>query len=80
MIDFEDMTRRQKEGSNLIDSLQEDELTVLQHYCSLSTEALIKMGKQKQSSTDQMVINALRCGIALGLRLQIVNGEIQGRA
>ncbi len=79
MIDFDDMKRRQEEGLNLVDALQEDELIVLRHYCSLSTEALIKMGAQRQSSTDQVVINALKGGIALGLRLQITNGEIKGR-
>ncbi len=79
MIDFDDMKRRQEEGLNLVDTLQEDELIVLRHYCSLSTEALIKMGAQRQSSTDQVVINALKGGIALGLRLQITNGELMGR-
>ena len=79
MIDFEDMKRRQEEGLNMVDSLQEDESMVLRHYCSLSTEALMKMGAQRQSSTDQVVINAIKGGIALGLRLQITNGEIKGR-
>ncbi|MBU1067195.1 hypothetical protein KKE60_05380 [Patescibacteria group bacterium] len=79
MIDFDDMKRRQEEGLKLVDSLQEDELMILRHYCSLSTEALIKMGAQRKSSTDQVVINALKNGIALGLRLQVVDGEIQGR-
>ncbi|MFH0847181.1 MAG: hypothetical protein V1894_03885 [Chloroflexota bacterium] len=79
MIDFDDMKRRQEEGLNLVDSLQEDESAVIRHYCSLATEALIKMGAQRQSSTDQVVINALKNGIALGLRLQVKKGELQGR-
>ena len=79
MIDFDDMKRRQEEGSNLVDSLEEDESMVLRHYCSLATEALIKMGVQRESSTDQVVINALKNGIALGLRLQVSKGELQGR-
>ena len=79
MIDFEDMKRRQEEGLNLVDSLQEDESMVLRHYCSLATEALMKMGSQRKSSTDQIVINALKNGIALGLRLQVIKGEMQGR-
>jgi len=79
MIDFEDMKRRQEEGLNLVDSLQEDESMVIRHYCSLATEALIKMGAQRKSSTDQVVINALKNGIALGLRLQVAKGELQGR-
>jgi len=79
MIDFDDMKRRQEEGLNLVDSLREDESMVIRHYCSLATEALIKMGAQRQSSTDQVVINALKNGIALGLRLQVAKGELQGR-
>ena len=79
MIDFEDMKRRQEEGLNLVDSLQKDESMVLRHYCSLATEALMKMGAQRQSSTDQVEINALKNGIALGLRLQVTKGELQGR-
>jgi len=79
MIDFNDMNRRQQEGLVDIDSLQDDEKAVLQHYCSLATEALMKMGAQRQSPIDQMVINAFKYGIALGLRLQVTKGEVQRR-
>ena len=79
MIDFDDMKRRQEGGLELVDSLQEDETIVLRHYCSLATEALMKLGAQRQSPVDQVVINALKNGIALGLRLKIVKGELQGR-
>ena len=79
MIDFDDMKRRQEEGQKLVDSLQEDESMVLRHYCSLATEALMKIGDQRESPTDQVVINALKNGIALGLRLQVAEGELQGR-
>ena len=80
MIDFDDMRRQQEEGLKLVDSLQEDESMVLRHYCSLATEALMKMGAQRQSPVDQVVINALKNGIALGLRLQVAEGEVQGRS
>jgi len=80
MIDFDDMKRRQEDGLTLLESLQEDEGLVLRHYCSLATEALMEMGTQRQSPTDQIVINALRYGIALGLRLKVTAGEIHGRA
>ena len=79
MIDFDDMNNRQQEGLKQVDSLQEEEIAVLQHYCSLSTEALMKMGAQRHSPVDQMVINAYKYGIALGLHLQVTKGEIQGR-
>ena len=80
MIDFQDMKNRQQEGLAAIDSLQEDERAILQHYCSLATEALLKMGDQRKSPVDQVVINSYRYGIALGLHLNISGGEIQGRS
>ena len=79
MIDFEDMKQRQEEGQQDIDSLIDDEKTVLKHYCSLATEALLRLGAQKKAPVDQVVINSFRTGIALGLRLSITNGEVQGR-
>lgn len=79
MIDFEEMKRCQEEGQRDIDSLQEDEKMVLQHYCSLATEMLLKMGTQRKAPVDQVVINSLKMGIALGLRLQVTQGEVIGR-
>lgn len=79
MIDFNDMNKRQQEGLTVIDSLKEDEIAVLRHYCSLATEALMKMCDQRQSPVDQMVINAYKYGIALGLRLQVTDRELKGR-
>ena len=79
MIDFNEMKQRQEEGQQDIDSLIDDEQTVLKHYCSLATEALLKMGAQKKAPVDQVVINSFRTGIALGLRLTVAGGEIQGR-
>lgn len=79
MIDFQEMKRCQEEGQRDIDSLQGDEKDILKHYCSLSTEALLKLGVQRKAPFDQVVINSFRTGIALGLRLSISNGEVQSR-
>jgi len=79
MIDFQDMNSRQQAGLSEINSLQDDERAVLQHYCSLATEALMKTGDQRKAPIDQMVINAYRYGIALGLQLQITQGELLGK-
>jgi len=79
MIDFEEMKRRQEEGQKDIDSLEGDERDILKHFCSLATEALLRLGAQKKSPVDQVVINSLKIGIALGLKLSIVNGEVKGR-
>lgn len=79
MIDFEEMKRYQEEGQRDIDSLEGDERDILKHYCSLSTEALLRLGVQRKAPVDQVVINSFRAGLALGLRLSIINGEVQGR-
>lgn len=79
MIDFDDMNRFQEEGLRDIDSLEGDESDILKHYCSLATEALLKLGAQRKAPVDQVVINAYKSGIALGLRLKVTAGEVQGR-
>ena len=79
MIDFEVMKRCQEEGQRDIDSLEGDERDILKHFCSLSTEALLRLGVQRKAPVDQVVINAFRAGIALGLKLSIINGEVRGR-
>ena len=79
MIDFEEMKQRQALGQQDIDSLIDDEKMVLQHYCSLATEALLRLGAQKKAPVDEVVINAYRNGIALGLHLELTAGEVRGR-
>ena len=79
MIDFNEMKQRQEVGLQDIDSLVDDEKTVLKHYCSLGAEALLRLGTQKKSPVDQVVVNAFRLGIALGLHLEITAGEVSGR-
>ena len=79
MIDLDDMMNRQQEGLKLVDSLQEEEFAVLRHYCSLTTEVLMDTSAKRQFPVDKIVINALKHGVALGLRLQIAEGEIRGR-
>ena len=79
MIDFEDMKRRQEEGLNIIGTLAADEKEVLQHYCSLATEAFLRLGVKRKAPVDEVVLNAYKNGIALGLRLQVTQGEILGR-
>lgn len=79
MIDFQDMNKRQQEGLVAIESLQEQETSVLRHYCSMATEALLTESSHRKSSVDQVVINAYKYGIALGIQLKVVKGEIRGR-
>lgn len=79
MIDFNEMKRCQEDGQRDIDSLDGDERDILKHYCSLSTEALMRLGIYRKAVFEEVVINAFRTGLALGLRLDIINGEVQRR-
>ena len=76
MIDFDAMKSQHLEGIRLVDSLEEIESSVLEHYCSLATEVILMAGKQKGTQVDQLVINSLKNGIALGLRLEVIKGEV----
>ena len=80
MIDFNEMQQHQEEGLGDIDSLQDEEMEVLRHYCSLATEAFLTHGVQSKAPVDKVVLNSYRNGIALGLKLTIVNGEVKGRS
>ena len=77
MIDLKDMIQRQQNGTMLIENLQPDEKEILQHYCSLSAQGLLDMGKQRGATINEIIINAMRNGIALGLQLMIENREVK---
>ena len=77
MIDLKDMIQRQQNGAMLIENLQPDEKEILQHYCSLSAQGLLDMGKQRGATINEIIINAMRNGIALGLQLMIENREVK---
>ena len=77
MIDLNEMIKRQQNGSMLIQNLNQDEKEILQHFCSLSAEGLLELGKQRNAPLNEIVINALKNGIALGLQLDIRDGEVK---
>lgn len=77
MIDLKEMIQRQQNGAMLIENLQPDEKAILQHFCSLSAEGLLDLGKQRQAPVNEIIINAMRNGIALGLQLIVENGEVK---
>jgi len=79
MIDFNEMVKRQQEGIREVESLEADEKDILKHYCSLATEQLLRFATERDAPVDEVVINAFRTGIGLGLQLKIVNGELLGR-
>lgn len=77
MIDLNEMIKRQQNGSMLIENLNQDEKAILQHFCSLSAEGLLQLGAERKAPVNEIVINAMKNGMALGLQLMIENGEVK---
>lgn len=80
MIDYKEMIQRQQTGINKVESLQGDEEAILKHYCSLAAEGILTAGSQRRATVNEAVINGIKTGIALGIELEVVNGEVLGRA
>ena len=76
MLDFQDIMRLQVEGLRQVETIDDLEREVLTHFCSLSAEALMRMGAQRKAPIDEVMVNAFKNGLALGLRLTINNREV----
>jgi len=77
MIDLNEMVKRQQNGSLLIEQLIPDEKAILQHFCSLSAEGLMELGEKRNAPVNEILVNAMKNGIALGLQLDIRDGEVK---
>jgi len=77
MIDLNEMIKRQQNGGALIENLNQDEKAILQHFCSLSAEGLLDLGKQRNAPVNEIIVNAMKNGLALGLQLMIEDGEVK---
>ena len=80
MLDLNQLIAKQNEGNHLLSALTEDETVILQNYGYLCMDAVIKEGAKRSDSVDNLILNAYRNGVCLGLGLQIVNGCIQERS
>lgn len=76
MLDYELMIKRQAEGVSTIESLPEEEKMMLQYYCSLATDALLQVARQRKEPVSNLVINSFKTGMALGLKLSVTNGQV----
>lgn len=79
MLDLNGLVAQQKKGDRLLTSLNHEETVVIQNYSLMSTQALIKAGLGAEQSTNNIILNAYRAGLALGLQIDISNGKIKGR-
>ncbi len=80
MLRIEQLLEAQRKGEALISSLTEDEKTILMGYAYLSANSLLKVGAGQRAQVDDVVMNGVRAGIALGCQINISAGAITRRA
>lgn len=77
MLDCDALIKRQQQGIALLDSLQDNEKEVIKYYCSMLATGLVKMAESRKAPVDDIAVNAVKNGLALGLQLIIQNGEVK---
>uniref|UniRef100_A0A6M3X4X8 Uncharacterized protein n=1 Tax=viral metagenome TaxID=1070528 RepID=A0A6M3X4X8_9ZZZZ len=79
MLDYNEMVARQESGNTKVDGLQGDELDIIKHWCSMVAQELMAAGSAQQAPFGEVVINGIKAGLALGLEMDIVQGELMRR-
>ena len=79
MLDLNQLIAKQNEGNQLRTPLSEGEEVILQNYGYFCMQAVIEEGARRDDSVDNLILNAYRNGICLGLGLQIVNRGVEER-
>lgn len=79
MLNLQQLIEAQKTGSQAIDTLTEDEKIILQYYAQVAAEGLISLGHQHQATQNEVVMNAFRSGVGLGLRVSISGGKLSNK-
>ena len=80
MLNLAQTIQAQQAGEALLTDITEDEKTILSSYCWLATRELLKVGVLRKAPVDELLMNAIRSGIALGLCLKVTNHQILERS
>jgi hypothetical protein len=79
MIDYQEMERRHQAGLKQLESLSQEEREVLHRYSHLVGNGVLVMANNIKAPVSEAMTNAVRFGIAIGLQIAVVNGEVQAR-
>lgn len=79
MLNLNELIAEQNAGNELLATLQENESAILENYGVLALQGLIEMASTRKETAQNLVLNAFRNGICLGLGIQVAGGEIQKR-
>jgi hypothetical protein len=60
-------------------TLGHDEEVVLQNYCLAAAQAVTKAGMAAQQTTNNIILNAFRTGMALGLGIDVAANKVRPR-
>ncbi len=77
MLSIEQMMAEIKSGNSVIESLSQEELTILQNFCFWGANAILTAGAQDKKPMIEIILNAMRNGVALGLRIKVKDGKIE---
>ncbi len=80
MLNLETLLRKQTEGDHLVSTLTPQETAILQNFALMSAQALAKAGREHNQSTNNIILNAFRNGICLGLGLEVREGQVLERS
>lgn len=79
MLDLEELWKLQTDGAQQLATLLPTEKSMLQSDLALLTNGIITESMKHEPDVGSLVLNAYRCGVAIGLQLTIENGVIKPR-
>ena len=79
MSRLEQLLEAQRKGEALLMSLTEEEKTILMGYSYLAAGSLMQLGARQGAAVNDLVMNGVRVGIALGSQINISKGAITRR-
>jgi len=79
MLTFNGIQKEHQAGMGQLEALAGDELDAIRHYSNMVAKSLFKQGIDTNVPVVNMILNGVRAGIALGLRISIEGGEVEAR-
>ena len=79
MLDLKRLVAQQAQGNAQLKTLAHDEQTVIQNYAVVAAREIAKAGAQREQSASNIILNAFRSGMALGLSIEISARQVKAR-
>ena len=79
MLDLKRLVAQQAQGNAQLQTLSHDEQIVIQNYAVVVAREIAKAGAQGQQTASNIILNAFRSGMALGLSIEISGRQVKAR-